>query len=108
MTALRPVGPRKLGLSTMMFGARALVVSGLLAKYDAASYLRGLLIGSELADALAVFPQLGGDPIPLVGNGPLSLLYAAALSSVGLESVCVDSRDACLRGFVALDEACRG
>ena len=49
---------RQLGLGTLLFGARAQVVRGVLAKAEAASYIRGLLIGSEIADALAVYPTV--------------------------------------------------
>ncbi len=92
----------QLGLATSLFGARARVMQGLLAKVDAASYLRGLLIGAEIADALAVLPDLGAAPVPLIGNGPLCQLYAAALRAEGLDSHFVDSRSACVSGFLHL------
>lgn len=95
---------RRLSLGTLLFGARAQVVRGALAKSDAASYLRGLLIGSEIGDALAVYPTLGGSVIPLIGNPALCRLYASALRTVGLSSELIESREACLRGFRALHE----
>ena len=94
---------RALGLGTLLFGARALVVRGQMSKRDAASYIRGLLIGAELADALAAYPALAEAAVPLIGNGPLSKLYASALEGAGVASRLVDSREACLRGFLALD-----
>ena len=99
---------RRLSLGTLLFGARAQVVRGALAKSDAASYIRGLLIGSEISDAIAVYPTLAKALIPLVGNGPLCRLYASALGAAGMSSELVDSRDACLRGFRALHEMHRG
>jgi 2-dehydro-3-deoxygalactonokinase len=96
---------RRLSLGTLLFGARARVIRGLLAKPDAASYIRGLLIGSEIADAVAVYPILVNGPLPLVGNGPLCQLYAAALRTVGVSSELVESRAACVRGFYALHGA---
>jgi 2-dehydro-3-deoxygalactonokinase len=96
---------RRLGLGTLLFGARARVIRGELSRADAASYIRGLLIGSEIADALSTYPDLAGATVPLVGNGPLSRLYAAGLASVGITSRLVDSREACLRGFRAVHEA---
>ncbi len=96
---------RQLSLGTLLFGARARVMRGLLAKSDAASYIRGLLIGSEIADALAVYPTLVNGVVPLVGNGPLCALYASALRSVGVSSEPVESRAACVRGFYALHRA---
>jgi 2-dehydro-3-deoxygalactonokinase len=96
---------RKLGLSTTLFGARAAVMQGALAKADAASYLRGLLIGAEIADALAVLPDLRDAEVPLVGNSALCGLYAAALRAEGIASRPVDSREACISGFHHLRSA---
>ncbi len=97
-----------LGLSSLLFGARARVIRGELRRADAASYIRGLLIGSEIADAQAAFPNMAHGVVPLIGNGPLSRLYAAALRSVGIESELVESRRACLVGFRALHRASVG
>jgi 2-dehydro-3-deoxygalactonokinase len=99
---------RRLSLGTLLFGARAQVMRGLLAKADAASYIRGLLIGSEIADALAVYPTLVNGVVPLVGNAPLCKLYSAALRTVGVQSESVESRAACVRGFYALHRARHG
>lgn len=95
---------RRLGLGTLLFGARAQVIRGDLPRAESASYIRGLLIGAEVADALDACPGLADAPVPLIGNEPLSRLYAAALASVGVETRLVGSRDACLRGFRALHE----
>lgn len=99
---------RRLSLGTLLFGARARVVRGELAKSDAASYIRGLLIGSEIADALAVYPTLGESVVPLIGNAALCRLYASALHTAGVSSEVIESRDACLRGFRALHEMHHG
>lgn len=99
---------RKLSLGTLLFGARAQVVRGFLSKTDAASYLRGLLIGSEIADAMAVYPTAGDAAVPLIGNRVVCSLYASALNSAGIASEIVDSRTACLRGFKALHELRHG
>ena len=93
---------RSLGLGTLLFGARARVIRGDLARADAASFIRGLLIGSELADAVAIHPALAGAPIPLIGSSAVCRLYASALESMGMQSWCVDSHAACLQGFTAL------
>ncbi|AJP74238.1 2-dehydro-3-deoxygalactonokinase [Sphingomonas hengshuiensis] len=94
-----------LGLSSLLFGARARVIRGDLTRADAASYIRGLLIGAEIADALTAFPEMRERVVPLIGNGPLSRLYAAALGAVGIEAMLVESRLACLLGFRALHRA---
>ena len=99
---------RQLGLGTLLFGARAQVVRGVLAKADAASYIRGLLIGSEIADALAVYPTLRDAVVPLIGNRALCRLYASALGAADVRSELIDSRAACLRGFRALHEMRHG
>lgn len=96
---------RKLGLSTLLFGARARVVRGALARSDAGSYIRGLLIGSEIADALAAYPDLAAANVPLIGSGLPSRLYSAALAANAIGSRIIDSREACLRGFRTLHEA---
>jgi 2-dehydro-3-deoxygalactonokinase len=95
---------RQLSLGTLLFGARAQVVRGLLRKSDAASYIRGLLIGAEIADAQSVYPTVGNAVIPLIGNRALCHLYASALVAAGASGELIDSRTACLRGFRALHE----
>lgn len=94
---------RETGLGTQLFGARARVIRGDLQRSQGASYLRGLLIGSEVADARALFPQLAQASIPLVGAEQVVELYAAALEALGLASHCVASRHAICHGFLALD-----
>jgi 2-dehydro-3-deoxygalactonokinase len=99
---------RILSLGSSLFGARAQVVRGTLAKSDAASYIRGLLIGAEIADAMAVYPTLGANVIPLIGNRPLCRLYASALASAGLASELIESNAVCLLGFRALHHVRHG
>jgi 2-dehydro-3-deoxygalactonokinase len=97
---------RQLGMATQLFGARARVIQGLLTKADAASYLRGLLIGSEIADAKSMLADLGSAPVPLIGNSALCKLYASALQAVvGNGTYLVDSRHACIQGFYHLHAA---
>lgn len=99
---------RQLGLGTLLFGARARVMRDDLTRADAASYLRGLLIGAEIGDAFELYAPHSTRPIPLVGNAALCTLYAAALETVGLAAIIVESRLACLTGFRALHEASNG
>ena len=96
---------RRLSLGTLLFGARARAMQGDLVPADAASYLRGLLIGSEIADALELYPALGERPVSLAGSVALCELYASALAASGVHSEIVDPRLACLVGFRALHEA---
>jgi 2-dehydro-3-deoxygalactonokinase len=93
---------RQFGLGSLLFGARAQVLRGCLTRGEAASYLRGLLIGSEIADAEVFVPELRQASIPLVGNPKVCTLYAAALEHAGYSAAPMASRTACLNGFVAL------
>lgn len=92
------------GLATLLFGARARVIRGDLARRDGASYLRGLLIGAELAD---VRRQWGGalDAVPLIGAAPVCALYARALQELGGSGIAIASQQASTRGFLALHQA---
>ena len=96
---------RRLGLGTALFGVRARVISGELARADAASTLRGLLIGADIADAQALFPDVAAGRVPLVGNGALCVLYASALAVCGIESRGLDADRAAVAGFTAIHGA---
>jgi len=100
---VRTSASRMLGLGALLFGARARVIRGMLQKADASGYLRGLLIGSEIADALALFPRRDDVAIPLVGSPAVCTLYAAALDELGIASRTVASADAIARGFAEID-----
>ncbi len=93
---------RSLGLGALLFGVRARMIRGTLARADTSSYLRGLLAGSEIADALALFPALRTTTVPLVGSAPVCRLYQAALDALGIAARPVASADAIVRGFSAL------
>ncbi|MGX5731357.1 2-dehydro-3-deoxygalactonokinase [Pseudoxanthomonas beigongshangi] len=104
---VRAAATRSLGLGALLFGVRARVIRGTLQRAEASAYLRGLLIGSEIADALALFPELRGATVPLVGSAPVCALYRVALAALGVASVPVASADAVVRGFAGL-HALRG
>lgn len=94
-----------LGLGTALFGARARVIRGELARRDGASYLRGLLIGAELADVRRLWPAALSAQVPLVGAAPVCALYAVALAELGGSGRQILSHDASTRGFAALHAA---
>jgi 2-dehydro-3-deoxygalactonokinase len=73
-----------------------------LARDDAASYLRGLLIGAEIADARSVYPMDDGQVVTLVGAAPVCALYAEALARLSIRSDTVDASDASAHGFAAI------
>jgi 2-dehydro-3-deoxygalactonokinase len=91
-----------LGLGTLLFGARARVIRQDLPKRDGASYLRGLLIGAELADVARLWPGALVGTLPLVGSAPVCALYAAAVAALGGRAEQILSHDAVTRGFAAL------
>ncbi len=96
---------RQLGLSATLFGVRARVLRGDLHREDAASFTRGLLIGSEIADALILFPDARAATVTLLGSATVRPLYAAALDQCGFEVCEVDSEAACIAGYTALERA---
>jgi 2-dehydro-3-deoxygalactonokinase len=100
---VREGAKRTSGLGTQLFGARARVIRGDLRRSESASYLRGLLIGSEIADSRSIFPHMAEASIPLVGARQVVELYDAALGELGLQSHCIESRHAVGHGFLALD-----
>ncbi len=99
-----------LGLGALLFEVRARVVRGVLMRGDSSSYLRGVLVGAEIKDAMGLFPAIGdGDAwagqrpaLPVVGSGPVTAMYQAALGELGIASHAVASADAVVRGFAAI------
>ena len=96
---------RALGLGTLLFGSRARVIRSELSRDDAASYLRGLLIGAEIADARSLYTPGPGQAITLIGHNAVCSMYAHALLLLGINATVVDSADATVRGFAALHAA---
>jgi 2-dehydro-3-deoxygalactonokinase len=92
------------GLTTLLFGARARVIRGDLARREGASYLRGLLIGAELADVRSYWAD-GFNEVPLIGAAPVCALYARALHELGSSGRPIASQQASTRGFLALHQA---
>lgn len=95
------------GLSTLLFGVRARFIRGVLPRQEASAYLRGVLIGAELADARRLFPALATCAVPLVGSAAVCALYEAALQEIGIASHVVASADAVARGLMEIDALAR-
>lgn len=99
-----------LGLGALLFGVRARVIRGVLERVESSSYLRGVLVGAEIKDATGLFAALGGSAgdagqrpaLPVVGSGPVTVMYQAALEELGIASRAVASADAVVRGFTAI------
>lgn len=86
---------REGGLLHHLFSARTLVLAGKMPENVAASYLSGLLIGSELHDRMPT------DDVHLVGATELCSLYAEALRVRGVTSS-VEPANADARGLAVV------
>ncbi|MBL6458496.1 2-dehydro-3-deoxygalactonokinase [Belnapia sp. T6] len=100
---LRGVGRARQGggLLHHLFGTRGLGLMGELSEAATASYLSGLLIGHEVAAALAEGMPPG--PVHLAGSATLTRAYALAFGAFGLEHRLHDP-DLALRGLALIAE----
>jgi 2-dehydro-3-deoxygalactonokinase len=87
------------GLLHHLFGARTLVLAGLLAETGTKSYLSGLLIGHEVRAALAGLPP--DVPIHLAGDANLCRLYARAIKTAGRNAM-IGSDDVAILGLARI------
>jgi 2-dehydro-3-deoxygalactonokinase len=71
-------------LMPLVFSARTECLSGRLGRQQIASYLSGVLIGSEI---YAEMPNLRGDPIVLIGSRELLERYQAAFAQAGVNEL---------------------
>jgi 2-dehydro-3-deoxygalactonokinase len=85
------------GLTASLFRLRAAQLLGFEERADGAARLSGLLIGTEIADALQRHGPLRSPR--LIGAGPLGGLYQAALTAQGFEVTMVDAEQASRRGL---------
>ncbi|MGA7810744.1 2-dehydro-3-deoxygalactonokinase [Bradyrhizobium sp.] len=85
------------GLTASLFRLRAAQLLGFEQRIDGAARLSGLLIGTEIADAVDRY----GAPrsLRLIGTGSLGLLYEAALSKRGFDVTAVDADEASRGGL---------
>ena len=75
------------GLLKRLFSARTLGLFDQLPASAIASYLSGLLIGSEIAEALDCLPDApGARAITVIGNSALALRYRGAIEAAGLRA----------------------
>ena len=82
----------------LLFSTRARVVTGDMAKSDAASYLSGLVLGKDVATALKLF---GGEgPVQLICTPALAALYGHVLKAYDVPSAVIDGDAAALAGLV--------
>lgn len=81
-----------------LFGARAALVLGQRERADQASYVSGLLIGSDAAVRLAGHDGM----VHVLAEAGLGGLYAAAIDALGRRSAVVDSSAAFVAGISAI------
>ena len=94
---------RQPALLRQLFSARSLPLSGELASTAVASYLSGLLIGTEVVTALACLDPPTG-PVTVVGDPQLTHRYREALHHHGLASDSADE-DSAARGLYRIAAA---
>jgi 2-dehydro-3-deoxygalactonokinase len=92
------------GLLHLLFSTRSRVVTGTMAKADAASYLSGLIVGADVGAALALF---GPERVPLVCSPLLAALYGRALGTYGIAAPVIDGDAAALAGLVQIQSDLR-
>lgn len=86
-------------LLSALFGTRPATLLGLRDAADIASYVSGLLIGSDVrAQAKA------GDKVHVLADEKLGALYACALDAIGAGAVAVDSHAAFVAGIIRIRE----
>lgn len=88
------------GLLHHLFSVRTTVLKGDLAAQSAASYLSGILIGSEVGTMLAAHAH-GGD-VTVVGGRLLAPLYAQAIRFCDRNVICIDGEEAAYKGLYRL------
>lgn len=84
-------------LTASLFRLRAAQLLGFEQRADGAARLSGLLIGSELADAMG--RHEGQRSVRLIAAGALGQLYAAALGAQGIDVTVVDAEQASRLGL---------
>lgn len=85
-------------LTASLFRLRAAQLLGFEQRADGAARLSGLLIGSELADAMGRHGSLRS--VRLIAAGALGRLYESALGAQGLDVTTVDAEQASRLGLV--------
>ena len=92
------------GLLKRLFSARTLGLFDRLPASAAASYLSGLLIGSEIAEALPCLPAGELGEVTVIGDSALAERYRAAIEAAGLRAR-TGAADASARGQLLIARA---
>jgi 2-dehydro-3-deoxygalactonokinase len=92
-----------------LFQARSLRLDGQLVEGGAASWMSGLLIGTDVGGALPLFDSHApDDPVCIIGADSLGALYGQALAKLGRRTRRVAGDAAALAGLVSIHRAVQG
>jgi len=80
-------------LLNRLFSARSLALFGRLQGRELASYVSGILVGTEMRDALAVWPTLGRTGVICIGSASMLARYGACANLLGLDLQGIDNKD---------------
>lgn len=96
-------GRQQTGLARHLFSVRANSLHEELDRADASSFVSGLLIGAEIADALNTHQwSAERGPVHLIGTSALIRLYSEALAHFNIETSRTEGQRAAMAGFLAL------
>jgi 2-dehydro-3-deoxygalactonokinase len=92
-----------------LFQGRSLRLDGQLSPQGAASWMSGLLIGTDVGGALSLFEEHPADvPVVVVATQALCGLYATALARLGRKSLAIAGDDAAFAGLARIHETLSG
>ena len=84
----------------LLFSVRSRQISDGKTIKQSASFLSGLLIGSDIKGALALYgAEKGAAPVSIIGDGTLALCYASALKSFHVQTEAFHTEDVCLKAY---------
>ena len=93
-------------MARSLFNVRARIVTGSLASGDAASYVWGLLVGSDVAEALLAYRATWPDAqVRISGLAATATLFHAGVLQHGTEAAMIDADQLVVAGFMAMREA---
>ena len=80
-------------LLNRVFSARSLALFGRLEGREVASYLSGLLVATEMRDALAAWPDLARTGVTCIGSAGMLARYGACARLLSLDLQGIDNKD---------------
>lgn len=80
-------------LLNRLFSARSLALFNRLPGDKIASYVSGMLVGTEMRDALAAWPDLGRSGVTCIGSASMLARYGACANLLGLKLQGIDNKD---------------